>query len=166
MQHASGAGLFNSPPELIPLLGGVARSTGVVNPTGVRAMKNKDNRHNMPESGNSINQHHSGAGFWMLVAAIFAVCFAARMYFALWTGPTLTLTYPDEVRFFHIARSLAEHGQILVRGIATPFQKILYPIFISPAFIFAKSQEARMVFVIAINCRFMRFDICPGAALL
>lgn len=48
----------------------------------------------------------------------------------------LLMTYPDELRYFSIARSLFMYGDVEIYSYANSFQKILYSIIISPAFQF------------------------------
>ncbi|MBR2067259.1 MAG: hypothetical protein IJ875_03240, partial [Solobacterium sp.] len=45
-------------------------------------------------------------------------------------------TYPDELRYFSIARSIARGEGFLIRGINYGYQKIMYSLFLSPIFWF------------------------------
>jgi len=107
----------------------------------------------------------AGERLWAITVALFALSFGIRLLLSFWSGPMVQIVYPDETRFFDIARSLAEHGGILVRGIPTTFQKILYPLFIAPAFLLADDQIAQMNIIRIINCALVSSTVFPVALL-
>jgi len=102
-----------------------------------------------------------GSAFWKLTIALFLLSFTVRLFYNFWTGPVVTLTYPDEIRYLNIASSLAEQGQILVRGLPTTFQKILYPLILSPAFLITNDQITQMNIIRVINCLIISSTLFP-----
>jgi len=94
----------------------------------------------------------AGEHIWLVTIALFLLSFIIRLYYSFWTGPMVQAAYPDETRFFDIARSLAGEGQIFVRGIPADFQKILYSIIIAPSFILTGDQLTQMNIIRVINC--------------
>ena len=107
----------------------------------------------------------AGERLWAITVALFALSFVIRLLLSFWSGPMVQIVYPDETRFFDIARSLAENGAILVRGIPTTFQKILYPLFITPAFLLADDQIVQMNIIRIINCALVSSTVFPVAML-
>ena len=107
----------------------------------------------------------AGSHLWAVAIALFVVSFVIRLLLCFWTGPMLLNTYPDEIRFFDIARSLAEQGKILVRDLPVTFQKILYPLFIAPAFMFTNNQIAQMDIIRVINCLLVSSTVFPAMLL-
>jgi len=98
-------------------------------------------------------------------AALFILSFAVRLFLSFRTGPVLAVVFPDEIRYLHIAKSIAECGRIMVRGAPTVFQKILYPVFLSPAFLLASDPMRQTVVIRVINCLLMSSAIFPVALL-
>ena len=99
---------------------------------------------------------------WLFTIIMFFISFAIRLSLSFWTGPVVTqLAFPDEIRFLHIARSLAENGQILVRGIQSTYQKILYPLIISPAFLLSDNQLTQVNIIRVINCLLISSTVFP-----
>ena len=99
---------------------------------------------------------------WIVTIVLFIISFVVRLALSFWSGPVVSqIAYPDEIRFFHIARSLAEHGQILVRGVPAAFQKILYSIFITPAFLFTDNQLSQANIIRVINCLLISSTVFP-----
>ena len=47
---------------------------------------------------------------------------------------------PDELRYLDLSRSLVTDGTLTIRGVASSFQKILYPIALIPAMLFPDPQ--------------------------
>jgi len=110
--------------------------------------------------------HHltqwAGEHLWFITIALFILSFVIRLYYNFWSGPVVTqVAYPDEIRFFHIACSLAEQGQILVRSLPTTYQKILYPLMISPAFLLSDDQITQMNIIRVINCILVSSTVFP-----
>ena len=103
----------------------------------------------------------TGNHLWMVAIALFVFSFTIRLLISFWTGPMLETTYPDEIRFFDIARSLAQQGQFLVRGLPTTFQKILYPLFIAPAFLLTDDQIVQVNIIRVINCLLVSSTVFP-----
>ena len=103
----------------------------------------------------------AGRRIWLVATALFALSFAVRLLLSFWSGPMVQIVYPDETRFFDIARSLAENGEILVRGIPASFQKILYPLLITPAFLVSGDQIAQMDIIRTINCLLVSSTVFP-----
>jgi len=101
----------------------------------------------------------------MSAAVLFALSFAIRLILSFLNGPVLTAIFPDELRYFHIAKSIAEYGQVLVRNVPVSFQKILYPFFISPAFLFTSDQLLQTGIIRVLNCLIMSSAIFPVSML-
>ena len=101
----------------------------------------------------------------MFAALLFALSFAVRLFLSFRTGPVLTVVFPDEIRYLHIAKSIAQHGRIMVRGAPSIFQKILYPVLLSPAFLVASDPMRQTVVIRVINCLIMSSAIFPAALL-
>lgn len=92
---------------------------------------------------------------------IFLISFIIRLGMHILNGPMAIITYMDELLYFHIARSIAEKGQFLVRDMPTNFQKILYSVLISPAFLLTKNQFAQLHIIGVINCTIMSSVVFP-----
>ena len=101
----------------------------------------------------------------MFATVLFILSFAARLLLSFRTGPVLAVVIPDEIRYLHIAKSIAQGGPIMVRGAPATFQKILYPALISPAFMLASDPIRQTVIVRVINCLIMSSAIFPVALL-
>lgn len=69
-----------------------------------------------------------------LIFILFVASFATRFYFAYFNK--IILIYPDELRYLHLAQNFAELKGLEIYNLPTKFQKILYPLFLSPAFFF------------------------------
>lgn len=69
-----------------------------------------------------------------LIFILFLASFATRFYFAYFNK--IILIYPDELRYLHLAQNFAELKGLEIYNLPTNFQKILYPLFLSPAFFF------------------------------
>ena len=103
---------------------------------------------------------------WLVTVIVFLFGFALRLYFSFKTGPMVTqVVYPDEIRFLHIAQSLAQHGQIMVRGAPASFQKILYPLLISPAFLLTDNVLRQANIIMAINSLLVSSTVFPALIL-
>jgi len=101
----------------------------------------------------------------LCAAAFFMFSLCLRLICNSRMGP-LVLTIPfDESRYLHLARSIAGGGPPTVWGGPTDFQKILYPLVISPAFLLARDPLAQMKIVGIINCLVMSSMVFPVALL-
>ena len=98
-------------------------------------------------------------------AVLFALSAAVRLFLSFRTGPVLAVVIPDEIRYLHLAKSIAQGGPIMVRGVPATFQKILYPLLISPAFMLASGPMQQTVIVRVINCLIMSSAVFPVALL-
>jgi len=107
----------------------------------------------------------SGEHPLLCAAVFFVIAFAVRLLYASRLGPIVIHIYPDEYRYLHLAKSIAEGGPLLLEGFPTDFQKILYPLFISPAFLLAQDPVAQMKIVGVINCLLMASVVFPVALL-
>jgi len=125
----------------------------------------KTDRIKSPDEQNSSVKHFvvwAGEHLWLVAVILFLMSFLIRLLLNFWTGPVVTqIAYPDEIRFLHIARSLAEHGQILVRGLPSTYQKILYPLMLSPAFLLTEDQIVQVNIIRAINCLLVSSTVFP-----
>jgi len=99
-------------------------------------------------------------------AAFFVLAFALRLLLGHWLGPILLNVYPDEFRYLHLAKSIAEGGPLLIRGLPASYQKILYPLLISPVFAIVRNSVAQVKIVEVINCLVMASTVFPTALLV
>jgi len=99
-------------------------------------------------------------------AVFFVLAFALRLLCGSRLGPIAIQYLPDEFRYLHLARSIAEGGPLLIRGLPADFQKILYPLMISPAFLLARDPVAQIKIIEAINCLLMASMMFPLALLV
>ena len=86
-----------------------------------------------------------------LIFILFVVSFATRFYFAYFNK--IILIYPDELRYLHLAQNFVELKGLEIYNLPTNFQKILYPLFLSPAFFF--ENLASQQFCIAVIHSFL-----------
>jgi len=98
-------------------------------------------------------------------AMFFLLAFSLRMLCGKWLGPMMTSVFPDEWRYLHLAKSIAEGGPLLIRGAPADFQKLLYPLMISPAFL-ARDPVVQFKIVAVINCLAMASVVFPVALLV
>ena len=89
---------------------------------------------------------------------IFAASVAARFF--LFDYVKTIAVFPDETRYYSIARSLALGQGISIRGIPNNFQKIGYPLVISPAFLIS-DPLIRIRVITFINSLVMTLSILP-----
>lgn len=75
-------------------------------------------------------------GRFLLIAAIVLFAAFSALRICLATFPKTMDVTPDELRYIDLARSLFNNGTLVVRGDASDFQKILYPLSLFPAFFF------------------------------
>lgn len=109
-----------------------------------------------------------GGAHPVLCAAVFFV-FSVALRLLLngcLLGVAVADIVPDEIKYLHLAKSIAEGGPLLVNGALTNFQKILYPLFISPAFLLAKDPVAQIKIIGVINCWLMSSMVFPTALLV
>jgi len=102
----------------------------------------------------------------LLCAAVFFVLgLTLRLLLSSWLGPIALLAQPGEFRYLHLAKSIAQGGPLLVQGEPAQFQKILYPLVISPAFLLARDPVVQIKLVGVINCLVMCSMVFPAALL-
>ena len=108
------------------------------------------------------------AGAHPLLCALlfFALSIAARMAVNYRLGITTLNWHPDEFRFLHLAKSIAQRGELLIMGEPTNYQKLLYPLLISPAFALVKDPLWQMRLVGIINVVTMSSAVFPAALLV
>jgi len=102
----------------------------------------------------------------LCAAAFFLFAFALRLLYAGRLGSITMSVYPDEWRYLHLARSIAEGGPLLIQGLPAEFQKILYPLVISPASLLTRDLVAQVKIIEAINCLAMASMVFPTALLV
>jgi len=107
----------------------------------------------------------TGAHPLLCAAVFFAFAFVLRLLLGRWLGPILLLHQPDEFRYFHLAKSIAQGGPLLIQGEPAQFQKILYSLIISPAFLLARDPVAQVKLIEVINCLAMASMVFPMALL-
>ncbi len=77
-------------------------------------------------------------GLFLLACALFVASSIVRT--ALADFPKSVDVMPDELRYLDLARSLFLDGTLTIRGDASSFQKILYPLSLLPAMVFPDPQ--------------------------
>jgi len=103
----------------------------------------------------------------LLCAAVFFVLASAlRLLFNSLLGPNVIAIHPDEYRYLHLARSIAEGGPLLIQGVSTNYQKILYPLLISPIFSLIGNPVTQIKTIWIINCLSMASVVFPVALLV
>jgi len=108
----------------------------------------------------------AGAHPLLCAAVFFVFAFALRLLCGALSAPMAATVYPSEIRYLHLARSLAQGGPLLIQGFPTQFQKILYPLLVSPAFLLARDPLAQVKLVGVINCLAMASMVFPVALLV
>ena len=98
---------------------------------------------------------------WRFAVALFILSVAVRFCCGALNGPMVLTVYPDERRYFQIAKSIADGGPFMVLGDPTDFQKILYPLIISPAFLFSSDPLIQIRIIGIINCLIMSSVVFP-----
>lgn len=92
---------------------------------------------------------------------IFAICVAFTIFhFICANFPKTMETYPDELRYYEIARSFISGRGISYRTIPFDFQKIAYSLIILPAFLI-KNGLLRNSVIAAINSILMTLSVIP-----
>lgn len=81
---------------------------------------------------------------FLIVFILFLIGFILRFYFADFLKHFVI--YPDELRYYHLAENIAHFRGLLIYNTETNFQKILYPLFLSPAFLFENREIQQHIF--------------------
>ncbi len=94
----------------------------------------------------------------LILSAIFllGVC----LHFLAGNFPKSVNVYPDEVRYYSIARDLYLHHTNTLRGASTDFQKLGYALFLAPFFAI-EDAEARIRGITLMNCMLMVSTVFP-----
>lgn len=108
--------------------------------------------------GNKINREINQKRLWLITGFIFVISVIIRFLFADFNKALVV--YNDELRYFHLSRSLLEQGELLIRNEGTNYQKILYSIFIMPAFLFDK-LEMQLKCIALLNCIYASSAVFP-----
>jgi len=108
----------------------------------------------------------AGAHPLLCACGFFALAFALRLLCGSLVGPMVLVIYPDEIRYLHLAKSIAEGGPLLIHGLPADFQKLLYPLLISPAFLMTRDPITQLKIVEVINCLAMASVVFPTALLV
>lgn len=95
---------------------------------------------------------------WIIVIILFILSIVIRYIIADFSKSIVV--YPDELRYYSIANSLHQSGDITIHNIPSNFQKILYSIFLMPAFYF-ENVVVRLKVISFINCIIMSSGIFP-----
>lgn len=74
--------------------------------------------------------------------------------------PKTIFVYGDEMRYFGIARSIGNAWGLSFRNATTDYQKLLYSIFLTPAFLL-KNETARISLINLLNCIAMSSTAIP-----
>ncbi|HIR01563.1 MAG TPA: hypothetical protein IAA69_04795 [Candidatus Aveggerthella stercoripullorum] len=93
----------------------------------------------------SVEKRRTAHGLWQQVDpllvftfALFIVSVVVRTLMS--DFPKSADVMPDELRYLDLSRSLVTDGTLTIRGVASSFQKILYPIALIPAMLFPDPQ--------------------------
>lgn len=98
---------------------------------------------------NEIGKHVRRERFMVLIMFLCSVAY--RWLYACATEIPARLTcYPDELRYYEIAESLANGNGLTIAGLPTDFQKVLYCVTLVPAF-FISNINLRMSIIFFIN---------------
>lgn len=97
---------------------------------------------------------------WLFAALLFCISLLFRFFLADY--PKFISTYPDELRYFSIARSIMSGNGMTIYNLPTDFQKILYPILILPAF-FAHDTATQFRIIAMINSAAISSGVFPVA---
>ena len=108
----------------------------------------------------------AGAHPLLCALVFFALSVAARLALNSRLGIITVKIYPDEFRFLHLAKSIAERGEPLHMGTSTNYQKLLYPLLISPSFVLVKDPLWQLRVVGMINVLTMSSAVFPAALLV
>lgn len=93
-----------------------------------------------------------------LVFLLFVGAVAVRFYFSNFVKTIHS--YPDELRYYGLARSLFFGNGLSIRNMASGFQKVLYSFFLAPSFL-AKDEFLRIKIMSFLNCVIMSSSVFP-----
>src|ERR671924_560417 len=97
---------------------------------------------------------------WLLVGGLFAISALGR--FLLAVRDPAPWIFHDELVYAELARSFAETGRFAIRGVeGTGGFAVLYPIVISPAYVFFDRIPDAYNAIRAINCVLMSLTVVP-----
>lgn len=105
-----------------------------------------------------MNKEINRKRLWMITSFVFAISVIIR--FTLANFNKALVVYNDELRYFHLSRSLLEQGELLIRNAATDYQKILYSIFIMPSFLF-KELKMQLKCIAFLNSIYVSSAVFP-----
>lgn len=98
----------------------------------------------------------------LIAAGLFVLSSVVR--FCLSDFPKCIGVLPDEVRYLNLAASLFNEGQLVERGGFSSFQKILYPLALSPAFL-ADDPLLRVRLIALLNSIYVSSAVFPALLL-
>ena len=107
---------------------------------------------------NSEKKEKKNKWLWIVIS-IFLIEVIIRFLFANY--PKSVHTYRDELFLFQLAKSIWNEGSLLVYGVKTDYNKILYPLILSPTF-FIKSSLIRIKVITLINSVLVSSSVFPG----
>lgn len=107
---------------------------------------------------NKIKKLIDGIDIKLFVISLFILSVAIRFIFANFTKSIYT--YYDEVRYYQIAKSIANGNGLQIFNANVDFQKIFYSLLIAPAFLFKDIQTQHTVIAL-INCIVLCSTIFP-----
>ena len=97
----------------------------------------------------SVSNFKASPAEKILVLALMASAF---LLFSLFLHPAYgILVYPDELRYVELARHIAAGRGLLIRNLNLDYQKILYPLFLAPAFLVASDLRQAYHLIFALN---------------
>ncbi len=98
----------------------------------------------------------------LIAAGLFVLSSVVR--FCLADFPKCIGVLPDEIRYLNLAASLFNEGQLVERGGFSSFQKILYPLALSPAFL-ADDPLLRVRLIALLNSIYVSSAVFPALLL-
>ena len=98
----------------------------------------------------------------LVTVGLFALSCAMRFFLADFQKGIGVL--PDEIRYLDLASSLFNDGQLVERGGLSSFQKILYPLSLSPAFL-VDDPEMRVRVIALLNSIYVSSAVFPALVL-
>lgn len=98
----------------------------------------------------------------LIAAGLFVLSSIVR--FCLADFPKCIGVLPDEIRYLNLAASLFNEGQLVERGGFSSFQKILYPLALSPAFL-ADDPLLRVRLIALLNSIYVSSAVFPALLL-
>lgn len=94
-----------------------------------------------------------------IVVSLFIISTIIRFYFS--SIDKTILVYPDELVYLDVARSIINHGEILVHGTNNGLTQIIYPLMISPAMFFENTRN-QILFASFLNCIYFSSTVFPA----